>query len=105
MTVVLESNMASTVGGRKRTLKMVLVKRLQSKKRKFARNTYICALIHCTVKKLLGEKTTRNISFKCPSDAEQNFHSVDLDCNIEEFRRDPLNLDKFFKRIQGQVHY
>jgi hypothetical protein len=99
----MESNMAAKpVGSRKRTLKMVLVKRLQSKKRKFEGNKYICALIHCTVKKLLEEKTTRHISSSM--DADQNFHSVDLDYRIEDIRKDPLNLDKFFERIKSPVH-
>lgn len=68
--------MASTFhGDRKREIRTQLVKRLLSKKKKFSRNAHICALIHSTVKRVLGGKRTLGNSM----DADQNFHSVDVD--------------------------
>lgn len=46
-----------------------------SKKKKFSRNAYICALIHSTVKRVLGGKKT----FRNSMDADHNFHSVERD--------------------------
>lgn len=62
-------------GDRKREIRTQLVKRLLSKKKKFSRNAHICALIHSTVKKVLGGKRTLGNSM----DADHNFHSVDVD--------------------------
>lgn len=62
-------------GDRKREIKTQLVKRLLSKKKKFSRNAHICALIHSTVKRVLGGKRTLGNSM----DADHNFHSVDVD--------------------------
>lgn len=62
-------------GDRKREIRTQLVKRLLSKKKKFSRNAHICALIHSTVKMVLGGKRTLGNSM----DADQNFHSVDVD--------------------------
>lgn len=62
-------------GDRKREIRTQLVKRLLSKKKKFSRNAHICALIHSTVKRVLGGKRTLGNSM----DADQNFHSVDVD--------------------------
>lgn len=68
--------MASTFhGDRKREIRTQLVKRLLSKKKKFSRNAHICALIHSTVKRVLGGKRTLENSM----DADHNFHSVDVD--------------------------
>lgn len=68
--------MASTFhGDRKREIRTQLVKRLLSKKKKFSRNAHICALIHSTVKRVLGGKRTLGNSM----DADHNFHSVDVD--------------------------
>lgn len=61
-------------GDRKREIRTQLVKRLLSKK-KFSRNAHICALIHSTVKRVLGGKRTLGNSM----DADHNFHSVDVD--------------------------
>lgn len=60
---------------RKREIRTRLVKRLLSKKKKFSRNAHICALIHSTVKRVLGGKRTLGNSM----DADHNFHSVDVD--------------------------
>lgn len=62
-------------GDRKREIRTQLVKRLLSKKKKFPRNAHICALIHSTVKRVLGGKRTLGNSM----DADHNFHSVDVD--------------------------
>lgn len=62
-------------GDRKREIRTQLVKRLLSKKKKFSRNAHICALIHSTVKRVLGGKRTLGNSM----DADHNFHSVDVD--------------------------
>lgn len=62
-------------GDRKREIRTQLVKRLMSKKKNFSRNAYICALIHCTVKRVLGGKRTLRNSM----DADHNFHSVERD--------------------------
>lgn len=62
-------------GDRKREIRTQLVKRLLSKKKKFSRNAHICALIHSTVKRVLGGKRTLGNSL----DADHNFHSVDVD--------------------------
>lgn len=62
-------------GDRKREIRTQLVKRLLSKKKKFSRNAHICALIHSTVKRVLGGKRTLGNSM----DANHNFHSVDVD--------------------------
>lgn len=62
-------------GDRKREIRTPLVKRLLSKKKKFSRNAHICALIHSTVKRVLGGKRTLGNSM----DADHNFHSVDVD--------------------------
>lgn len=62
-------------GDRKREIRTQLVKRLLSKKKKFSRNAHICALIHSTVKRVLGGKRTLGNSM----DADLNFHSVDVD--------------------------
>lgn len=62
-------------GDRKREIRTRLVKRLLSKKKKFSRNAHICALIHSTVKRVLGGKRTLGNSM----DADHNFHSVDVD--------------------------
>lgn len=62
-------------GDRKREIRTQLVKRLLSKKMKFSRNAHICALIHSTVKRVLGGKRTLGNSM----DADHNFHSVDVD--------------------------
>lgn len=62
-------------GDRKREIRTQLVKRLLSKKKKFSRNAHICALIHRTVKRVLGGKRTLGNSM----DADHNFHSVDVD--------------------------
>lgn len=62
-------------GDRKREIRTQLVKRLLSKKKKFSRNVHICALIHSTVKRVLGGKRTLGNSM----DADHNFHSVDVD--------------------------
>lgn len=62
-------------GDRKREIRTQLVKKLLSKKKKFSRNAHICALIHSTVKRVLGGKRTLGNSM----DADHNFHSVDVD--------------------------
>lgn len=62
-------------GDRKREIRTQLVKRLLSKKKKFSRNAHICALIHSTVKRVLGGRRTLGNSM----DADHNFHSVDVD--------------------------
>lgn len=62
-------------GDRKREIRTQLVTRLLSKKKKFSRNTHICALIHSTVKRVLGGKRTLGNSM----DADHNFHSVDVE--------------------------
>lgn len=62
-------------GDRKREIRTQLVKRLLSKKKKFSRNAHICALIHSTVKRVLGGKRTLGNSM----DGDHNFHSVDVD--------------------------
>lgn len=62
-------------GDRKREIRTQLVKRLLSKKKKFSRNAHICALIHSTVKRVLGGKRTLGNSM----DADHNFHSVDVE--------------------------
>lgn len=62
-------------GDRKREIRTQLVKRLLSKKKKFSRNAHICALIHSTVKRVLGGKRTLGNSM----DADHNFYSVDVD--------------------------
>lgn len=62
-------------GDRKREIRTQLVKRLLSKKKNFSRNAHICALIHSTVKRVLGGKRTLGNSM----DADHNFHSVDVD--------------------------
>lgn len=62
-------------GDRKREIRTQLVKRLLLKKKKFSRNAHICALIHSTVKRVLGGKRTLGNSM----DADHNFHSVDVD--------------------------
>lgn len=62
-------------GDRKREIRTQLVKRLLSKKKKFSRNAHICALIHSTVKRVLGGKRILGNSM----DADHNFHSVDVD--------------------------
>lgn len=62
-------------GDRKREIRTQLVKRLLSKKKKFSRNAHICALIHSTVKRVLGGKRTLGNSM----DADHDFHSVDVD--------------------------
>lgn len=62
-------------GDRKREIRTQLVKRLLSKKKKFSRNAHICALIHSTVKRVMGGKRTLGNSM----DADHNFHSVDVD--------------------------
>lgn len=62
-------------GDRKREIRTQLVKRLLSKKKKFSRNAHICALIHSTVKRVLGGKRTLGNSM----DVDHNFHSVDVD--------------------------
>lgn len=62
-------------GDRKREIRTQLVKRLLSKKKKFSRNAHICAVIHSTVKRVLGGKRTLGNSM----DADHNFHSVDVD--------------------------
>lgn len=62
-------------GDRKREIRTQMVKRLLSKKKKFSRNAHICALIHSTVKRVLGGKRTLGNSM----DADHNFHSVDVD--------------------------
>lgn len=62
-------------GDRKREIRTQLVERLLSKKKKFSRNAHICALIHSTVKRVLGGKRTLGNSM----DGDHNFHSVDVD--------------------------
>lgn len=49
--------------------------KIDVKEEKISRNAYICALIHCTVKRVLGGKRTLRNSM----DADHNFHSVERD--------------------------
>lgn len=66
-------------GDRKREIRTQLVKRLLSKKKKFSRNAHICALIHSTVKRVLGGKRTLGNSM----DADHNFHSYSVDVDVK----------------------
>lgn len=74
---------------RKREIKTVLVKRLLEKKKKYSKNAYICALIHCTVKRVIGSR--KNSSCRNASDADHNFHSMERN-NVEDSGERSLNL-------------